>query len=585
MKEKNKLNSITDPTDFSAEKFAVETIVSIRNIDNLSDLLDTLTTRLCEVPPVRESSIFLLNRNTYEFELRDSSSIELRDTFENYFDTLVDDEVIGEAVNIDKTSFVEFDDSGFYRFLIVPIVNRNGAYGIILAGCDEGDEETLKNAAKTCELIAGFAAEKTDYFYKSADHKKTKELLEQKIAVRTMDIAQSKRELQSIFNSVQTGILVIDTETRKIVNANPVAIRTIGDTLDGIVGKDGSFYFDVLGSGNRDYDPNVKFSRNFEGTLIKANGEIVPVLRSVSTINLGSQKFRIESFLDISERKQAETALKKTNEMLELKVRERTVDLRLLVHKLKNEIDERKNAENKMRKLLEQEKELSDLKTRFVSMVSHEFRTPLTIIRSSAQMIDKFLDGLSAEERREYLTRILKTVDNMTDMLENVIFIGKTDAQKIQFRRESLNLPDFCSAIIKDFKVGLEIDRNIVLRNFASENVANLDERLMRQMLFNLLSNAAKYSKDDKPIEFEIKNDGDNVEFKITDYGIGIPEDEVEEIFELFRRGRNVGSISGTGLGMSVVYRAVKLHGGSIDVLSKVNQGTSFTVKIPNIEL
>ncbi len=585
MKEKNNLNSIPDPTDFSPEKFAIEAIGSIRRIDNLSDLLDTLTRRLKGLPYIRELSIFLLNRNTFEFELRDLSSNEFRDKFELYFDSLVEDEVIGEAVNLEKSSLVEFEDSGFYRFLVVPIANRNGAYGIILAGCDNAEEKELRSTAKACELIAGIAAEKSDYFYKTADLKKTKELLEQKIAVRTMDIAHSKRELQSIFNSVQTGILVIDTETRKIVNANPVAIRTIGDSLDGIVGKDGSFYFDVFGAGKRDYDPNVKFSRNFEGNLIKANGAIVPVLRSVSTINLGPRKFRIESFLDISERKQAETALKKTNEMLELKVRERTVDLRLLVHKLKNEIDERKNAENKMRMLLEREKELSDLKTRFVSMVSHEFRTPLTIIRSSAQMIDKFMDGLSDVERSEYLARILKTVDNMTDMLENVIFIGKSDAQKIQFRRESLNLPDFCSSIIKDFKVGLEIDRNIVLRNLASENVANLDERLMRQMLFNLLSNAVKYSENDKHIELEIKNDGEFVEFKITDYGIGIPEDEVEDIFELFRRGRNVGSISGTGLGMSVVYRAVKLHGGSIDVQTKVNRGTAFIVRIPKIEL
>ena len=277
-----------------------------------------------------------------------------------------------------------------------------------------------------------------------------------------MSIAQSKRELQAILNAVQTAILVIDPETNKIISANSVAVSLIGDKADNIVGNEPQIYFKGKNE-NFIVDDKIKFSRNFESTITNFKEVPIPILRSIANISIGNQAFRIESFLDITERKMNEIALKQANELLELKVQERTEDLQILVHKLRGEIAEREKVELEVRKMLAKEKELNEMKSKFVSLVSHEFRTPLTIIRSAAQILDKYHNQIDPAQFKEYLERIISTVDNMTDLMENVLFIGKTDNKKHSFAPHQINVIGFAQGITRDIKLTSISDIEIIL--------------------------------------------------------------------------------------------------------------------------
>jgi len=296
---------------------------------------------------------------------------------------------------------------------------------------------------------------------------------------------------------------------------------------------------------------------------------------------LGDINYRIENFLDISHRVKAEEALKKANELLELKVKERTVDLQLMVHKLKEEISIRENAEKEVRRMLDREKELSKLKSRFVTMVSHEFKTPLTVIKSATQMMLKFAQTLDETERHLYMKRIVKTVDLMTDLIENVIFIGKTGSlNAINTNFKDIKLYDFCIDIIDNFSLSYNFERKINFKYNSEIDYYNTNANALQLIITNLLSNALKYSEASKPVDFIVYEENGYIMFSIQDYGIGIPEKEQIQIFDLFYRADNVGSISGTGLGMSVVLESIKQLNGKIELKSKVNQGSTFIVKL-----
>lgn len=567
-----------------AEQYATQRTNTLK----LPEIINIGLQSFLKFDEVKCASLFLLNDMTYEFEHSKTLPEDADAHIINYFRYMVDNGIVGSAIELGKYIFfskdkdVSIDDN----ILTLPlIVTTSGVIGLVILSFNDDfdykeiesdhDSESLNNLFRLLAIIAGLYAGSIENTLLFGNLNKTQSLLEQRVAARTMTLSQSKRELQTIINTVQTGILLIDEENENIINANPNASDIIGMKQSQIEGR--SF---------RDFFPKAKQSDlnkigSFESSIKRANGNAVPILRAVSLINIGNMKYRIESFLDITERKQAEVALQQTNELLELKVQERTIDLQLLVHKLKEEVTEREKAEKELLKLLEKEKELGDLKTRFVSMVSHEFRTPLTIIRSAAQMIVKFRDRLSGSEKHENLNRIIGTVDTMTDLLENVLFIGKSDSEKFKLNPRPIDMTKFCKGIVTDIKLGLNRERDI---NFSSEGefqTQQIDVKLMRHILFNLLSNAIKYSEDTKPIEFNLRCFEEKIEFSIKDYGIGIPEEEQEQIFELFHRAKNVGTISGTGLGMAVVLQSLKLHGGTIDLSSKVNEGSTFKIEIP----
>jgi len=252
-------------------------------------------------------------------------------------------------------------------------------------------------------------------------------------------------------------------------------------------------------------------------------------------------------------------------------------------------ITERKQAEQDILAVLEKQKELSDLKSRFVSMTSHEFRTPLATILSSDELLRDYGDRLSVEERGELLASIETAVKRMTQLLDDVLVIGKAEAGRLDFHPEAIALRTFCENLLEEISTANEREdrpqHDVDFHFDENCDPALLDEKLLRHILGNLLSNAAKYSPEGGRVGLSVSCAGNSLEFVITDQGIGIPEDAQPRLFETFFRAKNVGGISGTGLGLAIVKRAVDVHGGTIEYESQQGQGTRFIVRLPRTEV
>ncbi|MBD2306861.1 PAS domain-containing protein [Chroococcidiopsis sp. FACHB-1243] len=245
------------------------------------------------------------------------------------------------------------------------------------------------------------------------------------------------------------------------------------------------------------------------------------------------------------------------------------------------DITDRKRTEAEIRLALVKEKELGELKSRFVTMASHEFRTPLATILSSSELLEHYSHRWSEDRKLNHLHRIQTSVKHMTQLLNDVLLIGKAEAGKLDFKPLLLDLKQFCHEVVEEIQLTAS-DRQIIFQCHTDERITGMmDEKLLRHIFINLLSNAVKYSPADSPVNFELTNECDTVIFRVRDRGIGIPLAEQAEIFSSFHRASNVGNISGTGLGLAIVKKSIDLHDGKIAVESSVGLGTIFTVVLP----
>jgi len=302
----------------------------------------------------------------------------------------------------------------------------------------------------------------------------------------------------------------------------------------------------------------------------------VPVLEAD-----GSLREWVGTCRDITERKQASLALKRAKEELEIRVAERTAEWERANEQLKIEIAERQKAESAALEALETERELSELKSRIITTISHEYRTPLTTIQSSAEILENYNDRLSPEKKLLHLQRIQTSVKHMTKLVNDVLFIAKAEADKLDFNPTPLDLEQFCRELVEEMHSDARRQTTIILNSRGNCANACLDEKLLRQILSNLLSNAIKYSPQGSTIRFDLECVDEIVQFRIQDSGIGIPETDFSSLFESFYRATNVGTIPGTGVGLAIVKKCVDLQGGEITVKSAVDVGTTFTVTLP----
>jgi signal transduction histidine kinase len=263
------------------------------------------------------------------------------------------------------------------------------------------------------------------------------------------------------------------------------------------------------------------------------------------------------------------------------RVAARTAELACANQRLQSEVDERKRAQADLAHALDAEKELSQLKSRFVSMVSHEFRTPLGVILASADLLSDYLDTLTPEERTEQITDIKQSTHHMAGLMEDVLVLGRVESGKIHFHPLLLDVPEFCRRLIDEILSAT--NRQCPIR-FTEQGVAapaRGDETLLRHIFHNLLSNGVKYSPPGQPVQFRVERDGDNAVFTVIDEGIGIPSEDQKHIFDAFYRGKNVAQRAGSGLGLVIVKRCVDLHGGTIQIESVEGQGTTVTIRLP----
>ncbi|GCL42477.1 hybrid sensor histidine kinase/response regulator [Anabaena sp. FACHB-1250] len=254
-----------------------------------------------------------------------------------------------------------------------------------------------------------------------------------------------------------------------------------------------------------------------------------------------------------------------------------------LKSELENRVAER-TAE--LSQALEKEKEVNQLKSRFITMASHEFRTPLAIISSSSGILQNFSDRLSEKRKQEHLETIQNTIRHIIQILDDVLMINQAEAEKIEVNLEPLDIIKFCRHLKEQIEASFTshgIDFYIDLGDeiFSNYQIVQVDKKLLRQIITNLLTNAIKYSPNHNLVNFSLSKKDDQLIFKISDHGIGIPEADQVHLFEYFQRGSNVGTLPGTGLGLSIVKKCVDLHQGEITFYSELGKGTVFTVILP----
>jgi PAS domain S-box-containing protein len=273
--------------------------------------------------------------------------------------------------------------------------------------------------------------------------------------------------------------------------------------------------------------------------------------------------------------------LRNVNLDLEQRVSGRTGELREANARLQDEVAARENAEAELRVALDAEKELNQLKSTFVSMVSHEFRTPLEVILSSSNILNRYLDRLPPEKRKAQLRAIRKSVHRMNDLIEDVLFLGKLEAGRLASHRIPIDLVSFCHRAAAEIESAAAREGAIRLVADEVNGDAVADEGLLHHIITNLLGNALKYSPPGRDVEFTVRRCGPDAEFLIRDRGCGIPAADQARLFTAFYRGSNVGQTPGTGLGLAIVKRCVDLHGGEIRWESDEGHGTTFIVTLP----
>ena len=305
----------------------------------------------------------------------------------------------------------------------------------------------------------------------------------------------------------------------------------------------------------------------------KDNSEF-PVEISLSHYIKEDEQYAIAFIIDITERKQQEDKIITLNQNLEKKVKERTN----VLHEALLELE---NSKEQLSIALEKEKQLNDMKSRFVTMASHEFRTPLSTILSSVSLIGKYTTTEEDDKRQKHVLRVKSAVTNMTLILNDFLSAEKLEEGKIFVHKEEINLLTITKEILAEINGLLKPGQKV---NYIHEgsDTALLDSQMIRNILLNLISNAIKFSLENKTIDvFTSISDRETI-INIKDEGVGIPKEEQVNLFERFFRAKNVINIQGTGLGLNIVMKYLEAMNGKIDFKSELNIGTVFTISIPN---
>lgn len=407
-------------------------------------------------------------------------------------------------------------------------------------------------------------------------------------------IEDNSIRFQEIFEGSTEGIVIVD-KSGIILEANPASEKIFLYGENELIGKS----LEVL-IPHRIREKHAHFRDQFHKApsprsmgigrdlmALRKDGSEFPVEISLSHTESNNQFLVMAFIIDITQRKKAENALKQSEEQLivyatelERKVESRTEALNELVTKLEEEVAERKKAEEEVRKSLARERELNELKSKFVSIASHEFRTPLSTILSSTSLIQQYKERGDFDKQDKHILRIKSSVNHLTAILNDFLSLGKLEEGKLEVVMESINLEEFLQEVLEEMKPSLKEDQRLHLTLQRNE-VVQTDSRVLRNILFNLLSNASKYSEVGKNIRIEVHLAEKELMLSVQDEGIGIPEEDLRHLFDRFFRASNASTIQGTGLGLHIVKRYVDLLHGKINFTSKQGAGSTFTFTIP----
>jgi PAS domain S-box-containing protein len=402
-----------------------------------------------------------------------------------------------------------------------------------------------------------------------------------------------KNRLESILNHANEGILIVN-RAGYIVLANPRSAELFGYSIDEILQLSVDDLVPNSAKGNHQkhreaYSSNPSnrpMGKNMTLRGVKKDGSEFPVEISLSHYEAEGELFVTAFIIDITERfvfqenlQRINKELLQLNENLERKVKERTLVLQEALNDLEKSRDE-------LTEKLEQEKELHEMKSRFVSMASHEFRTPLTTILSSVSLISKYQKEEEQTQRDKHIQRIKNAVFSLTETLNDVLSLGKLDEGKVEVQLEEVNICDVLTQVQNEMELIVREGQEIEV-HCDSAVMAYCDSSLLHRAIVNLVSNAIKFSDDNTPLILSVSekhslNDAKQVGVSVSNTGIGIPKDEQQKLFDRFYRARNAFNIQGTGLGLSIVKRCCELMNAQIEWESEENKQTTFTIYLPS---
>lgn len=400
--------------------------------------------------------------------------------------------------------------------------------------------------------------------------------------------------LSLLFEHSTEGIILTEGKG-PVVLVNPAAERMFGYAADEIIGQPIERLIPQRyqtnhiklreGFYNNPQNRVMGHGRDLYGR--KKNGLEFPVEVSLSFYRKDDQLFVIAFIVDITRRKNTEeeiqeqqkelqrmaTTLRDLNRDLEQKVEERTTILKEALQKLEK-------SQIEIQEALQKEKQLNEIKSRFMSIASHEFRTPLSTVLSSASLLSKYSTGEDQPKRERHIEKIKSSVRSLNGILEDFLSLGKLEEGKISIHTEEFDVQEFIFSIVEEMNPLLKTNQHLSVDHKGFSKAVS-DKRLIKNILINLITNAIKFSDEGSTVQLNVSAAEDVISFEVIDRGIGIPKDEFEHLFSSFYRARNAVNIQGTGLGLHIVKRYLELLQGEIQVETEVGKGSKFSIQIP----
>jgi len=430
--------------------------------------------------------------------------------------------------------------------LVIPLNTNRGVIGVLDLQSNQIDAFSERNIS-VLTIFAEQAALVVELMILYEEIHRYASELEDRVAIRTLELERAKEEAEAIIKNSSDGIALIDQNA--IIQQTNLSFRSLFDHVDqALTGHSFIQLFDET-----------------QGEKIKA---------MLYEISQTGHSERLELTVDRETLDNYEVDLALTP------ILSSRDDNMQFVCSLRD-ISARKKIEQQLKETLAKEKELSELKLRFISIVSHEFRTPLAIMQTSVDILSLYAHRLTTERQVEHLTKIQEQIINVNDMIDDVLVIGTNHIIGTKFQPKLLNPRAVCEKIKNGFQATLA--HHVIRFNITGQcKTIRLDHILLNHILTNLLSNAAKYSPESDYIYFDLRCYEDHTEFVVRDTGIGIPTGDIKHLFDEFHRADNAINIKGTGLGLSVVHTATQAHGGKIKVESIEGSGATFMLTLPN---
>ena len=387
--------------------------------------------------------------------------------------------------------------------------------------------------------------------------------------------------------AISEGVVVVD-ETQNIVAINKSASEMFGyedneltgSHLDILIPKNLHNVHQSYVAGFMTHTDRRQMGHGRDLYGRKKDGNLFPVEAGLNPFVVSGKRYVMALVIDITIRKAQEKEIRELNSQLEQKIEARTKKLKVTVKELQEEVLLRKEAESRMKESLQKEKDLGELKTKFLSLVSHEFKTPLTGMLSSASLASKYTLTEQQEKREKHLNIIKSKIKYLDNILNDFLSIERLETGKVTYKNETFPLSKVINEVVYDANMLLKSGQKIKFPQKIEDYTLTFDEKVLELALSNLISNAIKYSPENTIITLKVEKEGDFLVISVQDQGMGIPEEEQKFIFKRYFRAQNVLTHQGTGIGLNIVQSHLNNLGGTISFIS-TDTGTTFTMKIP----